>query len=53
MKKGCLIAVVAAVVIVLGCFVWVKNTYNGFVSQQGVWMLLGRRWKTCINVVPT
>ena len=34
MKKGCLIAVVAAVVIVLGCFVWVKNTYNGFVSQQ-------------------
>ena len=34
MKKGCLIAVVEAVVIVLGCFVWVKNTYNGFVSQQ-------------------
>lgn len=34
MKKGCLIAVVAVVVIVLGCFVWVKNTYNGFVSQQ-------------------
>ena len=24
----------AALVIVLGCFVWVKNTYNGFVSQQ-------------------
>lgn len=34
MKKGCLIAVVAAVVIVLGCFMWVKNTYNGFVAQQ-------------------
>lgn len=34
MKKGCLIAAVVAVVIVLSGFVWVKNTYNGFVKQQ-------------------
>ena len=34
MKKGCLIAIVAAVVIVLACFGWVKSTYNGFVQQQ-------------------
>lgn len=34
MKKGCLIAVVVAVVIVLSGFMWVKNTYNGFVKQQ-------------------
>lgn len=34
MKKGCLIAVVMAVVIVLSGFMWVKNTYNGFVKQQ-------------------
>ena len=34
MKKGCLIAIVAAVAIVLACFGWVKSTYNGFVQQQ-------------------
>ena len=34
MKKGCLIAIIAAVAIVLACFGWVKSTYNGFVQQQ-------------------
>ena len=34
MKKGCLIAIVAAVAIVLACFGWVKSTYNGSVQQQ-------------------
>ena len=34
MKKGCLIAIVAAVAIVLACFGWVKSTYDGFVQQQ-------------------
>ena len=34
MKKGCLIAIVAAVAIVLACLGWVKSTYNGFVQQQ-------------------
>lgn len=34
MKKGCLIAIVTAVAIVLVCFGWVKSTYNGFVQQQ-------------------
>ena len=34
MKKGCLIAIVAAVAIVLACFGWVKSAYNGFVQQQ-------------------
>lgn len=34
MKKGVLVAIVVAVVIVFSLFGWVKSTYNGFVSQQ-------------------
>jgi LemA protein len=34
MKKGCLIALVAVVVIGIALYGWVKNTYNGFVQQE-------------------
>lgn len=34
MKKGCLIAAVVAVVILLGVFGWVKGMYNGMVDNQ-------------------
>ncbi|MBR6247792.1 MAG: LemA family protein [Muribaculaceae bacterium] len=34
MKKGCLIAIVAVVVIGIALYGWVKNTYNGFVQQE-------------------
>ncbi|MCF0204948.1 MAG: LemA family protein [Muribaculaceae bacterium] len=34
MKKGCLIAVVAAVVIAGAIFMWVKGAYNGFVEKD-------------------
>ena len=34
MKKGCLIAAVVAVVILLGVFGWVKGMYNGMVDKQ-------------------
>ena len=34
MKKGCLIALVAVVVIGIALYGWGKNTYNGFVQQE-------------------
>lgn len=34
MKKGCLIALVAVVVIGIALYGWVKNTYNGFLQQE-------------------
>lgn len=34
MKKGLLVVIVVIVVIVMALFVWVKGTYNGFVTQQ-------------------
>lgn len=46
MKKGYIVLIVVAVV-VLGCFIWVKNTYNGLVkADEGV----GAAWAQVENV---
>ncbi len=34
MKKGLLIVIAVIAIVVIGCFGWVKSTYNGFVTQQ-------------------
>lgn len=47
MKKGCIIAVVAAIVIAISAVAWVKSTYNGFVEQQES---VGAAWSQVENV---
>lgn len=52
MKKGTLIAVVAAVV-VLGIAIWEKNTYNGLVAGDEKVTPHGPRLRMSISAEPT